>query len=292
MQRFLLRGALVFSLALLPGCGSDSKPFTPTKNSSLTNPENVRTWANGASAFGVYGNIYTEFAVADGEQTYDDPACPVLEDDDTTLTMTGDCTDSSGKAWIGSATVERSASGDRTLTLDGFGTKDDDGGTDTKTGSAHLRLVDDMNTDFDLDLTHDGGLVSTFDYAGRIQGSYDSDRTVWSGAGSVSRDGLIAPNGTVDATTTDEVVDNTVCAGAPVSGNTTIHNEADETAVVTYDGDVDCDDDQAASYSLDGVPKGKITGIACSLSPGRSSAGAAAWLLALALLAAGRRRAA
>ena len=291
MRRFLRQTAVVPLLACLTACGSDDEPFTATKGSSLADQDNVRTWANGASAYAVYGEAYEPFAVADGEHTYADPACPVVKDDGTTLTISGSCTDSTGEAWVGTATLVRAANGDRALTLDGFGSETG-GSSATKTGDAHLRPIDDTSTDFDLDITHEGGLVTTFAYTGRIQGGY-TGRTVWNGSGTVTRDGVLEPTGSVDVTTTDEVIDNDVCSGQPLSGNTTLTNEAGETVVVTYDGAVDCDDDQAASYSLDGKPKGKITGIACALAPGQAGTGGNCLLVvALAgLLSTLRRRA-
>jgi hypothetical protein len=284
MKRFSFGTALVAILAGLPACGSDDKPFTQTKTSSLEDPENVRVWANAASAYAVYGNVYQLFAVADGNQHFPDPRCPAVEDDGTTLTATGGCEATDGASWVGSAEVVRSADGDRALTLSDFGTKDD-----VTQGDAHLRVVADAITDFDVNLTRTGGIVTTIEYDGRVEGSYGTP-TIWNGSGTVTRDGVVAPNGTVDVTTTDEVVDNDVCAGQPVSGNTTIHNEADETVVVTYDGAVDCDDEEAANFSLDGEPQGKITGIACSLGRGSAGGSGSAWLaLGVTLTFAGAR---
>lgn len=276
MKRHLLLAPL---LASVLGCGSDDEPFTATKGSSLTEPENIRTWTNSASAYAVYAHAYEPFAVADGEHTYPDALCPVVEDDGTTLTIGGACTDTSGESWVGTATVVRSANGNRALTLDGFGSGTGDDPA-TKTGEAHLRRIDDTHTDFDLDVTHEGGLRTTLEYSGRIEGGY-SGQTVWNGSGTVTRDGLFEPTGSVEVTTVDEVIDTSVCS-APLSGNTTITNAADETVVVTYDGAVDCDTDDAASYTLDGKPQGKLTGISCSVGPGR--AGETPWALA-ALLA-------
>jgi hypothetical protein len=287
MKRFSFGTALIAIMLGLPACGSDDKPFTQTKTSSLENPENVRAWANAASAYAVYGNVYQLFAVADGDQRFPDPACPVVEDDGTTLTATGGCEATDGSSWVGSAEVVRSADGDRALTLSDFGSLDD-----VTEGDAHLRVVADAITDFDLNLTRTGGIVTTIEYDGRVEGSYGTS-TIWNGSGTLTRDGLVTPNGTVDVTTTDEVVDNDVCAGQPVSGNTTIQNEADESVVVTYDGAVDCDDEEAANWSLDGEPQGKITGIACSLGRGSGGGPGSAWLafgVALAVAGASVRR--
>jgi hypothetical protein len=277
MQHFSFDPLLLVFLALLPACGSDDKPFTATATSSLADPDNVRTWANTASAYSVYGNVYTLFAVADGDQEFDDPACPVVEDDGTTLTVSADCTDSGGITRVGSAEVVRSADGDRSLTLNEFGT---DG--DPSAGQAHLRVIDELTTAFSVELTRGSVGTTTFVYEGRVEGSYGTP-TIWNGSGTVTRDMNVTPRGTVDVTTTDEVIDNDVCAGQPVSGNTTIHNQADETAIITYDGAVDCDDEHAASYSLDGTPKGKLTGISCSLARGLGER-RGAWSLTLTIL--------
>jgi hypothetical protein len=273
----------------LAGCGSDSEPFAATKkdDSSLANPDNIRTWANTASAIAIYANAYQPIAVADGAKSFDDPACPATDDDGTTLAIEGGCTDATGATWVGKASVKRHANGDRDLTLEDFGTKNGDA-TDTRDGEASVRRIDDGSQDFSLKLTHESGVRVTIDYEGHVDGDYDA-RTVWSGAGTVLREGLLPPAGSVDVSTSAEVVDNDVC-GQPASGNTTLADDAGNTVVVTYDGDVDCDKDQAATYTLNGVPKGEITGIACSVRPGSEGSGGAASLCALALTAAGLTR--
>ena len=72
--------------------------------------------------------------------------------------------------------------------------------------------------------------------------------------------GFIAPNGSVEATTTDELVVDARCSGQPVSGSTTLRSRG-HTAVVTYDGETDCDDDQNAELSVNGEARGPISGI-------------------------------
>ena len=309
-MRWLL-SALVFSaFAGLSGCDAEDDPFhaapggtsgshagsegageggsagdTATRD-SLTIAANVRTWANAASAVGVYVDVYQLFAVADGhDEGFSDPNCPSSEDDGTTLTFTGDCTDDQGAAWVGEASVERGAGGDMTLTLNGFGTHDGDT-IDVKNGDAEIRRVDAENHDFEVRLVHARDVTETIEYTGHVRGDYE--RSVWSGSGTVTREGLAAPLGTIEATTTDEVVDASICSGQPVSGNTVLENEAGESVTVTYDGSVECDDDQAASFSLNGEPQGKITGIACSMGRASGSDGLFA-LLALCFASGGLR---
>jgi len=266
----------------MAGEGGEGDPGT------LSNEDDLRVWANAVSALGVFTNIYQLVAVADGEDTFADADCPTTTDDGTTLEIDGDCIDSSANEWIGRATVVRSG-GDRTLTYDGFGTRTNTG-DDTQTGTAHIVEVDADDHDFDLSLVHDGEVTITFEYEGHVTGDYGT-RTVWSGSGDITREGGTGPLGTVHATTANEVVDDTVCQGAPSSGTTVIDNDRAESVVITYDGNSDCDSDQAAQYSVNGTPRGAITGIACAVSRGfRGDRSLGALLLALGVGLAVRRR--
>jgi len=288
----------VLSVLLLAGCGSSASPFEATQaagDSSLENPDNVRVWAVSLSAFAIYGHAYEPVAIADGERTFPDPACPATVDDGTTLTAEGGCTDLAGVQRVGKLTVKRSANGDRAVTFDGYGSLKDGEPSDVRDGEAHVRRIDDTHHAFSVKLVHESGMRHTIDYEGQVEGGYDT-RTVWSGSGTVVREGFFPPVGSVEVNTSAEVVDDALCSGQPASGNTTVHNDANETAVVTYDGDVDCDDAHAATYTLNGDPKGPITGITCAASPGRRGP-AGSLLLGLSLLAAcrgarrlGRRR--
>ena len=63
--------AFIFACSLTTACTSND----------LSSPEHARTWANTASALGVYSNVYEVVATADGEHEFADPACPAVEDD-------------------------------------------------------------------------------------------------------------------------------------------------------------------------------------------------------------------
>lgn len=269
------------------GTGGDSGEGGGTVDPSLSDPDLLRVWANTVSAIAVYGNIYQLIAVADGEETFPDPDCPVVTDDGTTLEITGECTEAIGAEWIGSATVVRSSGGNQNVTLDGFGTRAADGDT-TRDGQANVVLLDATDRTFELSLVLSApDLTTTFEYAGHVTGDYGV-RTVWSGAGTVTRAGSVEPVGTVDVVTTGEVLDDSVCA-QPASGNTTIESASGDIAIITYDGSVDCDDDSAGSFSLNGEPQGTITGIACSITHGAQSDRALS-LVSLLLAAVGWRR--
>jgi len=239
------------------GGGGDSGEVTAD---SLSIPDNVRIWANSASAVGVYLTVYSLLAIADGEETAD-ASCPVTSDDGTTLTMTGGCTDGRGAEWVGSASVERSGVRDRLVTLDDFGTITNDL-ADVMRGRAERRWVEADSHEFEVNIVHEAGVTVTIDYAGQVRGDY-GERSVWSGSGTITREGSEQPIGTVEVTTTDEVLDDT--CGEPASGNTVIDNGRDS-VTITYDGSVDCDAENAASYSLNGVAQGNVTGIVCSVS--------------------------
>ena len=239
------------------------------------NEEDVQVWATSASAVGVYAHAYEAIGVADGQLTFSDPDCPVTMDDGTTFTITGGCTDASDREWTGEATVTREGD-DRTLRLDDF---------NANVGTVSLRLTAPSEHEFDADLVSGG--VTTITYSGTVVGDYGSS-TLWNGSGRVERD--FPPTGVVEATTADQVVDDDVCAGQPVSGSTTLHAEGD-TAVVTYDGATDCDPDQNARLSVNGKDRGLVSGIMCAMgSGGRGASSFPFGLFALTLLLARSRR--
>jgi len=262
----LLPLALCLALPWLGACAKDdfkaSAPFA--------NVEDVKTWATSASAVGVYSHADRPIAVADGQDMYEDATCPAITDDGTTLTITGDCVDDMGHDWKGEVTVVRDGD-DRSLTFKKF---EGDDGTFT------LHSVKAGLHEFEAHLV--GGGVTTIDYMGSVQGDYGV-ATTWNGSGHVKRQGFISPNGAVDASTLDEVVDDATCSGQPASGSTTLESGSD-TAVITYDGASDCDSKQNAQLTVNDEDKGLIDGITCSLgacgAPGGSSVAGVALLLA------------
>ena len=244
-------------VALLAGCGSPKEHV-----STLDDEENVRTWANTASSVAVWANVHAPMALADGQDAFTDPDCPVISDDGTTVTIAGGCTDSQGDEWTGTATVVRSGE-DRSATLDDYGRDAEHLGT--VRGTFDLTETNALTHEFDADLVHDGGLTTTITYSGSIEGDW-STATTWNGSGTATRDGMVEPVGTIEAETVDELLDDTVCAGQALSGETTIHS-GDHVAVVTYDGATDCDEDEAATWTYDGEDRGLVTDVVCSALP-------------------------
>ncbi len=238
--------------------------------SALDEEQNVRVWANSVSALAVYLLFHEELAVSYDQHTYPDTSCPAVDDDGTTLAISGDCTDAEGKRWVGSVTIERSGDGDRELSYSKFGNSGSADDAITKDGIVSVRRVEDALHEFDVNLVHAGEVTTTVEYEGSVEGGYTGP-TVWNGSGTSLREGAVSPVGLVAANTVAQMVDGDVCSGQPASGQTTLSND-EHVVVVTYDGASDCDEAQAARYSVDGRDLGALPGIACTLSgaPGRA----------------------
>ena len=295
-RTIVLSGAALAALTPLTGCESNS----------LRDPDHVRAWVNAGSALAVYVHAYDPLrcadgrgdnadvgcapgaAMPDGEGPFADPECPTRERDDAgTITIAGGgCTDLGGKDWVGRAVIT-GAGGERTVTFDGFGSFDDPDFRSTVTGTLTRRQTSPGLHAYDADLRVRGGVTTRIEYSGTVEGDYGT-ATKWNGSGTVDRDGVVAPQGRVNVATVDEVVDDTVCSGQPVSGTTTLQSGSRVT-VVTYDGATDCDDDANARWSVDGEDRGLIDGITCAVaSPGaasRSPAAPVAGLLGVACMA-------
>lgn len=227
----------------------------------------MRTWANAASALGVFANLYEPLAAADFRVTFDDPTCPSIEDDGTTMTITGGCTDTDGVERLGVAIVVREGD-DRMLVLDAYG-EDRDGRRREVTGTASVISIGPASYQWSTDHTIEGGVTTSVTYDGTLEGTYD-EPTFWNGQGEVERDGVVAPAGRVTATTVDQVRFDSTCPGESLSGQTTVADSA-HTAVITYDGETDCDEEHTAQWAFDGADQGPITGISCAASSGRGS---------------------
>jgi hypothetical protein len=245
------------ALAANLACSDEGDEFTPRP--PFEDTEEVKTWATTASAVAIYANVHQDIAVFHGEQSYPDASCPVVEDDGTTWTAHGGCTDSEDKEWKGALTIERDGD-DFVLTYDGF---------EGHEGTFSVRQVEPELHEFEAKLVFGG--FTTVDYKGTVQGGY-AGRTIWNGSGSVERDGFFPPNGSVQATTLAEIVDNDVCAGQPVAGSTTL-TSGDDVAVITYDGETDCDEEKNALLTVNDEDRGMIDGINCSVGAPRAAGG-------------------
>ena len=114
-----------------------------------------------------------------------------------------------------------------------------------------------------------------------------TDHTRWNGSGRIG----VSTVGYVDATTTDELLDSTVCADEAASGTTRITSGSD-VAVLTYDGATKCDDTSTVPWTYDGKAQPELTNVRCAVgaAPGAPSGLAGAGLFAAAVAAALHRR--
>ncbi len=255
--------------------------------SAFDDPDHAGTWANAASAVGVFAECYVPLAFADGRAPFSDPSCPVTHDDGTTVTIEGGCTASDGFDYHGTVTVVRSGPDARTVTFDDYGTSGSLGDS-RLTGTCAVHAAPGGAHAFEVDLVDEGGETTTYQYAGTVAGTYDTP-TVWNGTGTVERRGLAAPRGVVEAETVDERLDDAVCSGQATSGQTTLRSGG-HVAVITYDGATDCDEAKAARLSVDGEDRGLVEGITCAVRPGAGSPWPLAVMVALGAVLVRRRR--
>jgi len=263
-----MRRTLLASLVVLSGCAATT---------DLDDPDHVQTWATTASALAVYSRVHDPIAFADGEAPFPDPDCPEWTDDGVTATLDGGCVTDDGVRYVGRVVIIRDREGNRDATFAGWGSGRD--GVSPANGEVHIRQLAEEDHEFDIDLYVDALAPLTIDYSGRVQGTYRGP-TTWNGEGTVRRQSF-DPAGLAHAVTVDQVRDGDVCSNQPASGQTTIEID-DRVLVVTYDGATDCDEGQAAPYSVDGVDRGRVDGIGCSAAPGRR---APAWPLLVAAAA-------
>jgi hypothetical protein len=253
---------------------------------SRVDAEDAATWANTGSALGVYTHLHVPVAFAVGEHMFVDPACPTTSDDGTTVTITGGCTDSEGKDFEGSVTITRvDGPRDLDLSFDGYGSGE--GEIAVVTGMASVRQTGTDLYDYEVDLVNEGGVTVDITYSGTVSGDYGQP-TVWNGMGVVTRTGVVSPTGTAGVETVDQLVDDTVCSGQSVSGETTIEVDGHR-LVITYDGESDCDEENAARWSLDGKDQGLVEGVTCAVAPGAGRTGTVLFMLSLLACARARR---
>ncbi len=273
------RAGWLMALALSAGC----LDAPPTTIDPLSSDVDVAGWASRASALAALVGDHTPLLYAIGQNQYGDPACPVIEDDGTIATIEGGCTDTGGTEWIGQVVVVRGVDSCLHATYDGFGTVRF--GRYETSGVVDVVEVNPDLHSFTMDIErHYAGVTTTIDYQGDIAGT-STERVSGNGSGTFEQTGGPA-EGRIEAETVAELIDMSICA-YPASGTTTL-TSSEHTAVITYDGAIDCDPVGAARWSHDGEDRGLIEGVVCSA--GGSASGPAAIVLSLVLLSITRPR--
>lgn len=95
--------------------------------------------------------------------------------------------------------------------------------------------------------------------------------TTYNGTGhSVFTDPTFQFVSAMQITTTDQVVDDTVCESEPLSG-TNVLSSGDNTLTYTFDGETDCDESPTQMLSINGEEAVEVEGVSCSSLTGSRS---------------------
>jgi MYXO-CTERM domain-containing protein len=209
--------------------------------------------------------------------------CPIRTESGGTVVLEGGCTDDQGREWFGRAVTPSNAlpgvPTNGTITYEGFGS--DQGSDCADRPDARSRTLADgtvtftqtaasLRYDIDVVLTVSGVQDDCTEterqvallYSGSM--TQDGNAQIWEGSGSVGND--LA--GRFDVRTDGERLDDDACNTEALSGTTTVTAGSD-VAVITYDGATDCDPMSTATWTLNGVDQGTVTGVRCSASPGQ-----------------------
>jgi hypothetical protein len=294
-----------FSIAcgiLLAACDGGASGFLDSLPPGAINPEGPPSFS--APTFLFLALSPTAFVGITGE----DPACPVITRTESATTYEGGCVDEDGNEWFGRATGPAGLGTSTELptgaiVYEGFGS---DQATECPTSmdGRERTLLDGV-----VNITSEGGTL-TFDlelmytqsgvledcrvdedmrFAAVYEGTAvaEGERTTWNGSGAIGSEVVGVFGGRFDAQTLDEVLDDTICEDEALSGRTTI--TGDDVATILYDGATDCDAESTATWTLNGVSQGEVSGVRCSASHGRAST-LVPGAIALAMLWLSRRR--
>lgn len=243
-----MRTALLLSMLFITTACSRSN----TGPALDADPEHLKFWTSMSDPVLIIELVLNELTLPVGHNPYASsatcgPYVMVTDDGMTTHEMGSGCADEFGGRYVGSATIERTASGDRTITYDGFGVA---GGTEEKiilTGTFAAHVASPTTLQFDANLTLTGsalvGQTITIRYSGTVIGMLLDGRSVWNGSGTVQSSGDRPPTGVVTVTHTNLVY-------ARDSGLTTLADGV-HTIVVMYSS-------SDPRWSYDGVDQGRL----------------------------------
>lgn len=275
---------LLFTFACKPDAEDILDDLPPA---ALNTAEAVQYWSS-VSAPNLLLNAYSPLLAVYAAEEQGPVDCPVGSAEGDVTTYTGGCTDNEGNTWEGTLTVHPDAIVYTGLEL-GQPSEDCPGAVTTLFLDGRLggdREAEPLSFSLDLAMHIEGPDASCDPSGGELAILYngtqraDGEAELWSGTGRVGD----TERGWVDATTTDERLDQSVCPTQAASGQTTLTNGTD-VVVITYDGATDCDEQSEVPWSLNGEPQGMLSGVSCAV--GGPAGGALAAVLALGML---RRR--
>lgn len=277
---------LITAIVLGTGCATPRAVLRSFPEADVSTAEQLtRNWT--ASEMAVL------FALAVAPEEPGDGTCPTRLDIGASTLWAGSCIDNTGHWWPPGGKLlrrrpDKLSAGYHHLVA-----------ADTGIAKGRVRMWKaDEETRFSITLKlrdQDTDDLLVIDYRGRTTADLLSDTrdlaqpSVESGLGTVAVTSL----GKVEVLHFDVVRDRSVCVSEPLSGITKLR-AGGHTALITYDGEFDCDPAGLATWTLDGVPMGELdVGLwNCSTAPAtRGGPGLLGpWLLVLMLVVRAARR--
>jgi hypothetical protein len=266
----------LFVSIVLAGCGGGGGSPIDDFGESEGTAEEMQFWADGASAAALFYQAYTPMFVAGFAGM--EATCPVIVEGPNGTTYDGGCTDDDGNEWFGHAEatgMEGATTGNVVYESFGFTGDSDDcpGERSTTTWDGSMEMtVSGQTIDFTIGMEVTGEGVDddcqplddaiAISYQGTMV-QQGEDANVFSGSGEVGS----RSRGAVDAETDAEVVDSNICDSEALSGTTTIRASG-HTAVITYDGQTDCEETSTVTWTYDGADQGELEGVSCRTGRG------------------------
>jgi hypothetical protein len=300
MGAFVRRTSMLLMFAVLGAAGCNGEEEGPADeildefgDASFSTEEELVDWAVAASAPNVYFAALLPLLAFEATEGL---TCPTIVEEEDRITYEGGCTDEDGVTWEGRIVVENEDGVDTISYEDMTATQESDcedatepsvvefSGVVTRSGAATQSFTVDLvlsGSGLDDDTCEPMSEALAWQYEGTLTED-SADVQSWSGTGRVGA----SDQGTLTATTTDEVLDSDTCDSEALSGTTTLES-AGNTAVITYDGSTDCDEDSTVTWTYNGEDRGEVAGVACAAAGPMVGW---AWLLGAALVLVGARR--
>lgn len=271
----LTAGVVLMTIGV--GCSASGRSLRSAPPAALSEPTPVGEWESVARPDGLH--VIASFIALVGAA--EPSECPVVERSEQVTVLRGGCTDASGERHHGWARVITTDDGAR-VRLRGFG--DSEG-----RATGRVRVWAEPRARFDIDLVvepglhHGENLPAPAWTAIDAKGSRD-EHGAWNGEGRLASEG----RGMVRMKARGIVLDDR-CSHEPLRGTLELSTK-EHTVLVTYDGDVDCDAEGTARWSLDGVDQGELEGIDGGLSCESSEGGGEVPVSGAMVLLVGMRR--
>lgn len=291
---------------LVSACGGDSGGSVDYPPADLADDAATATSYASVSAPNVYLQGALMVTVADATIQIDMETCPAKTVAGDVTTYAGGCTTADGEEWFGTATVSGSQETGGTITYEGFGRSGTsmcdnvaypssvtyDGTVETANSGSTITWSVNTTAQSSGPDRSGGCAMRTLEigiaYEGTVrQGTKDADMdgdiddSYWNGRGQVGN----SIEGTVEATTSEEAIDDQACPDEALSGTTTA-SAGGHAITIVYDGATDCNPASTVRWQYDGQDRGELSGVECSA--GGSPRGAL--LVVGAVLLARRRR--